>query len=187
VNGCWAFPGSPGSGHRSFHPVRFSSRSTCPRSTRRFHDRGLHRRCRPHAHGQAGRWAVPGASRRHGGTRDQGGPGAQRRGPHGRRGRGVRMRGHPRSPGGRHRTHGVAGCRPAGGDPGYDHRPPVRLRAAGRELRSDGHHVRPAGPGGGRRRAEHEHDPPRPIPSQGPPAGWSAMEPRRFRSSGVPS
>ncbi len=43
--------------------------------------------------------------------------------------------------------------------PGRDHRPAVRLVAAGGALRRAGRHVRHPGPRGRRRRAEHERDP----------------------------
>ena len=64
-----------------------------------------------------------------------------------------------RPPGRRHRPHVLARGRASRARARHDHRPPVRLRPAGRALRRAGRDVGHPGPGRRRRRAEHEPDP----------------------------
>ena len=73
--------------------------------------------------------------------------------------RDPRLLRHDRLAGRRRRPDGVAGGRPARPRAGRDHRPAVRLLAAGGALRRPGRDVRHPGPGGRRRRAEHERHP----------------------------
>ena len=84
---------------------------------------------------------------------------AHRRRPGRRRRRDPRLLRHDRLAGRRHRAHGLAGGRAARPRAGRDHRPPVRLVAAGGALRRPGRDVRHPGPRRRRRRAEHERDP----------------------------
>ena len=76
-----------------------------------------------------------------------------------RRRRGVRLRGHGRPAGRRHRPHRLARGGPARGGAGRHRRPAVRLVPAGRALRRAGGAQRHGRPGGRGRRAEHEHGP----------------------------
>ena len=149
---------APGTG-----PACADARSSVSQQTddrRNHHARGLHRRRRPHPGRQAGRRAQPGA------------PGRPRRPRRSRRSSSAPTSTRPPS-----RTSSSAAStrigpqagdiartvlargRAARGGPRHDHRPPVRLVAAGGALRRAGRDERHAGRRRRRRRAEHEHDP----------------------------
>ena len=75
------------------------------------------------------------------------------------RGRDLRLRRHHRPAGRRHRSHLLARRRVSRRGSGHDHRPAVRLVAAGGALRRAGGDERHQRPRRRRRRAEHEPDP----------------------------